>query len=52
MGNNRKKMDEKYVYKWWKSGQFLGPTMNTMDFSIDVFRFKQFLLFCFKNTMF
>ena len=25
MGNNGKKMDERYVDKWWKNGQFQGP---------------------------
>ena len=26
MGNNGKKMDKRYVDKWWKNEQFQGPT--------------------------
>ena len=30
MGNNGKKRDERYVDKWWKNGQFQGPTSPTL----------------------
>ena len=33
--NNGKKMDERYVDKWWKNGQFQGPTQSTLVVHVD-----------------
>ena len=40
MRNNGKKMDERYVDKWWKNGQFQGPTMATVKRNLGITTMK------------